>query len=353
MAQRSTRVTSITNPRLRNTWSAHWPRRPEVARYLIARGAQTDILMAAALGDLELVRQHLDDDPASVRISVSEKDFPKQNPRSGGSIYIFGFGWTRTAHMLANKFGHEDVFGLLMQRSSLGLRFAIACEVGNQEMAKSLLAKHPNVIEKQPPEAYRRIIGAALRNNARAVSMMLSAGWPANVQGNHDQTALHWAAFHGNVEMVRALLDHQAPLEAEEQQFKGTPLGWALYGSEHGWHRDAGDYPGTVQELLSAGAKAPRPIEELEAPEEVLEVMRRHESASSSLLRTVRETPESATSLHPASGASRSCCRDTVVVYSPYNRWRIRENDLFRSMGPVLCSRPGCFAASPPSVRDR
>ncbi len=100
---------------------AHWPRRPEVARYLIARGAQTDILMAAALGDLELVRQHLDEDPASVRISVSERDFPKQNPRSGGSIYIYGFGWTRKAHMLAHKFGHEDVFRLLMQRSSLGL----------------------------------------------------------------------------------------------------------------------------------------------------------------------------------------------------------------------------------------
>ncbi len=145
-------------------------------------------------------------------------------------------------------------------------------------MANDLLAKHPNVIEKQPADAYRRIIGAALRNNARAVGMMLSAGWPANVHGDHDQTALHWAAFHGNVEMVRALLDHQAPLEAEEQQFKGTPLSWALHGSVHGWHRDAGDYPGTVQVLLSAGAKAPRPIEELEAPEEVLEVIRRHET---------------------------------------------------------------------------
>jgi hypothetical protein len=232
--------------------------------------------MAAAVGDLELVRQHLDDDPASVRIRVSEKDFPKQDPRSGGCIYIFGFGWTRTAHMLAHKFGHEEVFRLLMQRSSLGLRFAIACEVGDDELAKQLLTKHPSLIEKQPLEAYRRIIGAALRNNAHAVGMMLSAGWPADVHGNYEQTALHWAAFHGNVEMVRSLLDHDAPLEAAEQQFNGTPLGWALYGSEHGWHRDAGDYPGAVEALLSAGAKAPGPIEELDAPEEVLEVMRRH-----------------------------------------------------------------------------
>jgi ankyrin repeat protein len=256
--------------------ASHWPRRPEVARYLISRGAHTDILMAAAVGDLELVRQHLDDDPASVRISVSEKDFPKQDPRSGGCIYIFSFGWTRTAHMLAYKFGHEEVFRLLMQRSGLGLRFAIACEVGDDELAKSLLAKHPGVVGKQPPEAYRRIIGAALRNNTRAVEMMLSAGWPADVHGKDDQTALHWAAFHGNVEMVRGLIGYRAPLDAEEQQFKGTPLGWALYGSEHGWHRDTADYPATVEVLLSAGSRAPGAIDDLEASEEVLQVVLRH-----------------------------------------------------------------------------
>jgi ankyrin repeat protein len=256
--------------------AAIWPRRPEVARYLISRGAQTDILMAASVGDLELVRQHLDEDPDSVRISVSEKDFPKQNPHSGGCIYIFGFGWTKTAHMLAQQFGHEEVFRLLMQRSGLGLRFAVACEVGDEALAKSLLAKQPDLIAKQPPRAYRRIIGAAVRNNARAVRMMLAAGWPANVQGEKDHTPLHWAAFHGNVEMVRELLLHHALLEVEEQEFKGTPLGWALYGSEHGWRRDAGDYPHTVEALLMAGAKVARPVEEIEAPEEVLEVMRRH-----------------------------------------------------------------------------
>jgi ankyrin repeat protein len=256
--------------------AGHWPRRPEVARYLISRGAQTDILMAAAVGDLERVQWHLDEDPASARISVSEKDFPKQNPESGGCIYIFGFGWTRTAHMLAHQFGHDDVFRLLMQRSSLGLRFAIACEVGDEELAQNLLTKHPGLIEKQPPDAYRRLIGAALRNNTKAVGMMLHAGWPVAVRGNNQQTALHWAAFHGNEQMVRLLIDHRAPLEAEEQQFKGTPLSWALYGSQHGWFRDAGDFPATVEVLLAAGAKVSGPVDDLEAPEEVLEVMRRH-----------------------------------------------------------------------------
>jgi ankyrin repeat protein len=257
--------------------AAHWPRRPEVARYLISRGAQADILMAASVGDLELVRHFLDEDPASVRISVSEKDFPKQNPDSGGCIYIFGFGWTRTAHLLAHTFGHQDVFQLLMQRSSLGLRFAMACEVGDQDLAKSLLEKHPGLIGNQRPEAYRRLIGAALRNNARAVAMMLSAGWPVNVLGNYDQTALHWAAFHGNVEMVRALVNHQAPLEAREQQFGGTPLGWALYGSRHGWQRDNGDYPNAVEVLLTAGAKLQQPAGEVDAPEEVLAIVRKHQ----------------------------------------------------------------------------
>ena len=37
--------------------------RLDVARYLVARGCQTDLLMAAALGDLELARRHLEANP--------------------------------------------------------------------------------------------------------------------------------------------------------------------------------------------------------------------------------------------------------------------------------------------------
>jgi ankyrin repeat protein len=249
------------------------PRRAEVARYLIARGAEPDILMAAALGDLELVRSFLDENPASAWVSVAEKYFPKRNPDSGGHIYIFSFGWTKMAHMLAHEFGHQEVFRLLMQRSPLSLRFAQACDAGEEALANEVLKKHPDVIRAMPDKVSRLILGAAFRRNTRAVEMMLNAGWPAVVFGEYGQTPLHWAAFHGNAEMVRMLLSHEAPLEAEEQQFKGTPLGWALHGSRNSWHRDKGDYPRVVEALLAAGAKLSRPVEDIEAPEEVLDVL--------------------------------------------------------------------------------
>ncbi|MGH9639344.1 MAG: ankyrin repeat domain-containing protein, partial [Bryobacteraceae bacterium] len=84
---------------LRVEQTRHYPRdRQDVARYLVSRGCQTDILMAAALGDADLVRKHLVHDPGCIRMSVSEEWFPKQNPRAGGTIYIWKLGRHRTAH---------------------------------------------------------------------------------------------------------------------------------------------------------------------------------------------------------------------------------------------------------------
>ena len=40
---------------------------------------------------------------------------------------------------------------------------------------------------------------AARDNDLRAVQVMLAAGWPVDVRGQHRATPLHWAAWHGNV----------------------------------------------------------------------------------------------------------------------------------------------------------
>jgi ankyrin repeat protein len=103
---------------------------------------------------------------------------------------------------------------------------------------------------------------------------MLEAGWPVDTPGEMGATALHWAGFNGNAEMAREILRFRPALELKSREYAGTPLGWALYGSGNGWHRDTGDFVGTVQALLEAGAAAPPGAEDLEPSEAVLEVLR-------------------------------------------------------------------------------
>ena len=252
------------------------PHRHDIARFLISRGAQVDILAASAIGDLSLVARILNDDPETIRTTVTERYFPKQNPKSGGKIYIYGFGWTKTPHMVAMEFGHKAVFDLLMQRSPGWLRLLQAGELGDEAMFQEVLRKYPTLFARLTAKASRRLIDTAVRNNDRAVKLLVEAGWPVNAAMDNNQTALHFAAWHGNIAMVRALLDHNALVDVFENEHGGTPLAWALHGSLHSWHRDRGDYPGVARVLLAAGARIPQPERALEATDEVLEIIRGH-----------------------------------------------------------------------------
>jgi ankyrin repeat protein len=234
--------------------------RQAVARHLVARGCKTDILMAAALGDLELVRKHLEADPARIRMSVSEQYFPKKNPRAGGTIYIWTLGQNKTPHMVARQFGHDEVFKLLMERSPEELKLAQACELGDEATFKAMLAKNPGLVRGLSEADKRKLVNAAQDNNTKAVALMLGAGWPVDARGQHGGTALHWAAFHGNAEMASVILPYHPPLECKDSDYDSTPLGWAIHGSEHGWYCETGNYPATVEALLEAGAKRPEKI---------------------------------------------------------------------------------------------
>ncbi len=244
----STAAQYLVSSRQYMDWQS--PYRHDVVRFLISRGAQTDILMASA-----------------------ERYFPKRDPKSGGSIYLYGFGPTKSPHLIAHQFGHTAVLELLMQRSAPWLRLILAAEIGDEALVEQVHQQHPALFARLSPFAARRIIGVATRNNTRAVELLLERGWPSNAALDNGQTALHYAAWHGNLAIVRALLAHNAPVNIFEAEHGGSPLAWALHGSLHSWERDKGDYPGVTQALLAAGADVPKPDRPLEAAEDVLEIL--------------------------------------------------------------------------------
>jgi ankyrin repeat protein len=259
---------------LRVEHKRHYPRdRQEVARYLVSRGCQTDILMAVALGDADLVQRHLDRDPACIRMSVSDEWFPKQDQRAGGTIYIWTLGKYRTAHSVARDFGHEGVFQLLMKRTPEDLKLALACELGDEVIFHEFLSKRPEAAKALSETDLRKLPNAAQSNNMKAVRLMLEAGWPVDTPGEMGATALHWAGFNGNAEMAREILRFHPALELKSREYAGTALSWAIFGSGNRWHRDRGDYVGTVQALLAAGAVVPPHAEDLEPSEAVLEAL--------------------------------------------------------------------------------
>jgi ankyrin repeat protein len=250
--------------------------RQDVARYLVRRGCKTDLLLAAALGDIDLVRRHLDENPECIRMSVSDQWFPKRDPRSGGCIYIWTLGGHKTAHVVAREFGHEDVLRLLLERSPEELLLGLACELGDETLFRSLLAKRPDLTRTLTDDDQRKLVNAAESHNNNAVRLMLAAGWPLDARGQSGGTALHWASWHGNLEMVREVLRYHPPVDVRGDDYDMPPLGWALHGSENSWHREKGDYVGVVEALLAAGAKVPPLTAEVEVSDALRVVLKRY-----------------------------------------------------------------------------
>jgi len=144
-----------------------------------------------------------------------------------------------------------------------------------QELLRSSIQRF--LREQYDFDERRKIVAAAEGNNTQAVRMMLAAGWPVDVRAGGGTTALHFAAWHGNAEMIREILKHHPPLEIADTNYGSTPLGWALHGSKNSWERHKGDYAAALELLLQAGAKAPELTEQLQASEPALAVLSRHE----------------------------------------------------------------------------
>lgn len=229
----------------------------EVCRLLVARGARTDLLLAAALGDVDLVRRHLDEDPASIGMRVNQAWFPMiDTAPNGGHIYQWTLGFHVSAFDIARKRGHAEVLKLLESRASAIDRVLGALWAGDGAAADAVLAEDPQVIARASPEVLRQVADAARNNNTVAVRDMLASGFPVTAVSQHGATPLHWAAFHGNPEMLADTLRHGAPIDLRDRDFKGDAMSWVIHGASGQWHGiSTGKHAACARLLLDAGAQ--------------------------------------------------------------------------------------------------
>ena len=89
------------------------------------------------------------------------------------------------------------------------------------------------------------LVKAATDGDTAAVERLLAAGVNPNSADNKGLTALNWAAYNGNVPVVRALLAHKAAVDSHSNPDAWTPL----MNAANGGHNDV------IALLLDAGAQ--------------------------------------------------------------------------------------------------
>ena len=168
-------------------------------------------------------------------------------------------GKTAYAHAIRRGFG--EVAALLVKRgASTELneadRFAVAIGNGHLDEARAILEAHPGVARTANPEEDRLLADVAGRNDRDPVALLIEAGADLTARGLDSGTALHQAAWFGQPENGRLLIDAGAPLDVFEGVHEASPIHWAVHGSRYSGaaeeRQDA--YVELVEMFLAAGS---------------------------------------------------------------------------------------------------
>ena len=115
-----------------------------------------------------------------------------------------------------------------------------------------MLAAHPRLRAELNTEHHLLLQRPAESGNAPVLETMLARGFDPSVGDRDRVTPLHRAAMAGQVDAVRVLLAHHAPVDALDGMFSATPLIWAVEGRTHA--QPGSDHVGVARLLIDAGS---------------------------------------------------------------------------------------------------
>jgi ankyrin repeat protein len=154
-------------------------------------------------------------------------------------------GKNETAALLASRGAPDDSTDID--------RFIGACRRADRVAAEKLLAAHPDLRGRLTDDDSAALFEAANSASGDALNLMLELGFSPHVRNGFGEQPLHTAAYAGNAEAVRYLLDAGADVLARDSRFEATPLAFATVGSgEQAGHQ--GSWIDVIRLLVSAGA---------------------------------------------------------------------------------------------------
>jgi ankyrin repeat protein len=97
--------------------------------------------------------------------------------------------------------------------------------------ARRLLADDPGLAPQLVDACPDLVASAVELHRIDAVRLLVDIGFDLNPTDG--RTPLHAAAFHGDLVLVRALVDLGADPSIADPDHHSTPLGWARYNQQH------------------------------------------------------------------------------------------------------------------------
>jgi len=240
---------------------------PDVARFLVERGAKADIFLAAALGDGALAERLVTEDRRCLAHRIGKlPEFPPVGYQGlGGTIYQWTLRFNSYPHQIALMKGHQAMFDFLYAESDTATRLLVNCVLARRAEAEAIGKEHPEIVPGLP-DVDRELVAKycwETNTNYDAVKLMLDLGFPvAYPERSHGYTPLHNAAWAGSGDLVELLITRGHPVDVRDPGHDATPLGWALDDCLMEKRHPEGEFARVVKALLEAGS----PLERVEYP---------------------------------------------------------------------------------------
>ena len=230
---------------------AQWTmrRRPEVCRYLLEQGAEADIVLYCAMGDVERAKVEFQKNPELLNLRINMK-FPKgyviptvESPNldskqadevPGGHVYAYQVGPIIPLIEMALNFKQDAIVDLLID-SGYEINFRDWYVLVGQgpkrfdTLVKGFLAKGRdiNTLQKHRHGLWTPLHWLAQRGLTEGIACLLANGADPNVKDDKGRTPMHIIAQKGvGKNQVQLLIEHGGDINSLDAHGK-TPRNYA------------------------------------------------------------------------------------------------------------------------------